>query len=100
MEILVKLLTGKIIILNVKSSDTVGAVKQLISGQLGSVPADQLSLTFAGRQLADDHTLNDYGIEPESVLQLIHPLLPPATTTASTPVTTSEIIIIVDITCL
>ena len=71
MKIYIQTLTGKTLQLNVRPSNTIMELKELIQEKEG-IPPDQQRLITKGMQLEEDsHTLSQYNIQRESTLVLV-----------------------------
>jgi ubiquitin C len=69
MQIFVKTVTGKTIVLSVHQRESVVALKQKIQAKEG-IPANQQCLNFAGKQLEDGRIVADYNLQNEATLHL------------------------------
>ena len=70
MQIFVKTLTGKHITLEVEPTDRIVDVKDKIEEKEGIDSSEQI-LIFAGKELIDENTLQDYSVGKDSTLHLI-----------------------------
>lgn len=69
MQIFIKNLIGNTILLNVNSNDTIFDIKNKINEIDGILPEYQ-RLTFKGKEVYDNRTLEDHNINNEETLHL------------------------------
>lgn len=74
MQILVKTLRGRTIVLQVEPDCSVEQLKAQVQAREGIPPAQQ-RLIFGGRQLADGGTLAEYGVQRDCTLTMTSRLL-------------------------
>ncbi len=70
MQIIAKTLTGNSFAIECDGGDQVCTIKQRIA-EIENIPVDQQRLVFGGKQLEDEHTLNDYNITPDSTIHIV-----------------------------
>lgn len=70
MQIFIRTLSGKTILLHVDIEDTIDIIKQKIQDREGPLRSQQ-RLIFAGKQLENFKTLGDYNIQRNCTLQLV-----------------------------
>jgi len=70
MQIFIKTLTGKSITLDVAPEETIMNVKQKILQKEG-LPVNEQRLVFGGKQLADDTSVQDSGLQENSTAHII-----------------------------
>ncbi len=70
MQIFVRTLGGRTITLDVEPTDTVEHLRETLQSKRG-VPPDFVRLVFGGKELQDEHTLDDYGIHSECTLHFL-----------------------------
>lgn len=70
MQIIIKTLTGRKQQLNFESDSTILSVKQALQEKEG-IQVDQIRLIYAGKQLSDDKTLQEYSVNPGETIHMV-----------------------------
>lgn len=70
MQICIKTITGKTIVVEAEGSNTIALIKEKIKDREG-IPVNQQRLIFAGKTLEDERTLWDYNIHSDKSIHLI-----------------------------
>jgi ubiquitin len=70
MQLFVKTLTGKTITIEMEQSDNIATMKQKIMDKEG-IGVEQQRLIFAGKQLEDTRTLQDYSLQEGNTVHLV-----------------------------
>jgi ubiquitin-large subunit ribosomal protein L40e len=68
-QFFVKSITGHTRTIEAETTDTISAIKERIYDKEGINPNEQ-RLIYAGKNLTDEKTINDYNIEPESTIHM------------------------------
>ena len=69
-QVFVKSLTGKTVAIEMEHAGTVAELKRKVHVKEG-IAVDQQRLVYAGKQLEDERTIEDYGIGNETTIHLV-----------------------------
>jgi ubiquitin len=69
-QFFVKTLQGETTTLQVSPNETIAHVRSILEKKQG-IKAEEIRLVYAGKQLEDDKTLNDYGVQADSTMHML-----------------------------
>ena len=68
-KVTVKNVAGRVYTLNANENDKIEKLKKMLE-EKDAIPPSQQKMVFAGKQLPDDKTLKELGIDSNTVIQL------------------------------
>jgi ubiquitin C len=71
LPIFIRLISGKILFLNVEPNESIDNIKAMIHQQESDIPPNQQRLVYSGTELENGGSLQDYGIQKESTIHLV-----------------------------
>ena len=69
-QIFVRTITGKTMTVDVSETENVAGLKRMIAEREG-IPAGEMRLIFAGKELNEERALSDYNIGKASTVHLV-----------------------------
>ena len=69
MQIFVRTIDAKLVVLNITPETTVGNIKAMVARK-EEIPANEQRLSFGGRSMEDEKTAADYNLQKDSTLEV------------------------------